>query len=236
MSLGGNFWETFFRDKCIKRIEYYFDTLVRRILPIYENIEREAEKISKEKWDEYMSMPVDDSIDPSEIAEKAFDEGLEYFLIMAGQKQSQINHSTTVLYHLVEQHLLFFHRKQLLMPWKEQNKKLICFKELRSRLKQHNIDINTFSSWNIFEELRLVNNVVKHADGESANRLKKLRPDLFQLSGIKSNSSKFKIPESWVYLPMAGEDLYLSLEDVKNYKNSLISFTEEFIYAICSEK
>ena len=102
MSLGGTLWETFFKDQCIKRIEYYVDTLENRILPVYKNIEQEAEKINDDKWDEYMSMPGDDSIDPSELAEKAFDEGLEYFLIMAGQKQALLNYSTTVLYHLVE--------------------------------------------------------------------------------------------------------------------------------------
>ena len=210
MSLGGNFWESFFKDQCIKRIEYYVDTLENKILPVFENIEQEAEKISNEKWEEYMSMSGDDSIDPSELAERAFDEGLEYFLIMAGQKQALRNLSATVLYHLVEQHLLLFHRKQLLLPWEEKNENLICIKKFVSRLKKYNIQIKAFSSWDIFEEMRLVNNVVKHGEGKSANRLKQKRPDLFQSQELLGLIPLKKIPDSWVYLPMVGELMSLA--------------------------
>lgn len=234
MSLGGIFWATFFKDRCIKRIEYYVDTLEKRILPVYKNIEREAKKISNDKWEEYMSMPGDDSIDLSELAERAFDEGLEYFLIMADKKQAILNLSATVLYHLVEQHLLLFHRKQLLLPGEEKNEKIICIREFVARLKRYNIDIEAFSSWDIFEEIRLVNNVVKHSEAGSSSKLKQKRSNLFQSPEIIGISQLIKIPDSWVYLPMAGEDLYISLDDVKNYKTGLISFIEEFINSICS--
>ena len=41
------------------------------------------------------------------------------------------------------------------------------------------ISIEEFRSWNDLEELRLVCNAVKHAEGGSAKALEKIRPDLF---------------------------------------------------------
>jgi len=234
MPLNGTFWAPFFRDQCIKRIEYYIDTLENRILPTFANIDQESEKISNDKWEEYLSMPSDGSHDPSDFAEKAIDEGVEYYLIMFGQKQAFLNLSATVLYHLVEQHLLVFHRKQLLKTWEKQNLKLISTKELLKRLKIYHIDIRTFSSWDIVEEIGLVNNVVRHAEGASGGKLKQTRPDLFQSPELKGRLSSNNIPESGIYLPMAGEDIYVSLDDIEKYKTGLILFVEEFIYAICS--
>ncbi|TVM02697.1 MAG: hypothetical protein CV087_09010 [Candidatus Brocadia sp. WS118] len=239
----GTLWEDYFRNHCIKRINFYIDTLEKRILPVYDNIEQEAEKISEDKWEEYMSLPGDGSLDPSDFVDDATGEGVEYYLIMSGQKQALLNLSVTVLYHLSEQHLLFFHRKQMLSPGEEKSlkllntkklRKLLSTKELWNRLKNHNIDVEKFSFWSIFDEIRIVNNVVKHAEGESALELKSKRPDLFEPPELIGFSSTSKIIDPWVYLPMAGEDLYISLDNLKRYKKGLIDFLEEFINALHS--
>lgn len=234
MPLSGSFWKPFFRDRCEKRIEYYVNTLETRMLPVYQNIEQEAEKISDDKWEEYMSMPSDGSLDPSDFVDSALDEGIEYFFIMAGQKQSLLNLSSTVLYHLVEQHLLLFHRNQLLMPFEEKDEKLISLNEFYKRSKICNVDIKNLPSWKFFDELRKINNVVKHAEGKSANELRQLRPDLFQSPTLKGMLTNSSTAYTWIYLPIAGEDLFLSLDDVKYYAEKLKSFIEEFVVAICS--
>jgi hypothetical protein len=89
------------------------------------------------------------------------------------------------------------------------------------------IDVTMFSSWAKVEELRLVANTVKHAEGDSAQKLYNLRPDLFQHPRITEIGLSFGQNAPRVFLPLAGEDLYVSIADVGQYRDALLGFWSE---------
>jgi len=77
------------------------------------------------------------------------------------------------------------------------------------------------------QELRLVTNTVKHAEGKSAKTLHTLRPDLFQYPNTKHLRRSFHNGMPPVFLPLIGEGLYISLNDLEQYRDSLIDFWRE---------
>ena len=84
-------------------------------------------------------------------------------------------------------------------------------------LQVNGIDVTKFNCWTKIYELRLVANTVKHADGESAEELKELRPHMFKhpdsMPSIQM-SAKFIGP---VYLPLFGEGLYITQDEFDSY-------------------
>ena len=99
------------------------------------------------------------------------------------------------------------------------------------RLKEYGIDIKKFACWSKIDELRLVANTVKHAEGSSSQKLRNIRPDLFKnpyLSGFLG----LPVPNPQIFQPLFGDDLYVSLQDVKGYRDQLIQFWEKFADAL----
>jgi len=72
------------------------------------------------------------------------------------------------------------------------------------------IDVGRFPEWPKLVELRLVANVAKHAEGDSASKLEEIRPDLFVAPSIRDMPPflHWKVPRH-VYKPLSGEDLYV---------------------------
>jgi len=96
------------------------------------------------------------------------------------------------------------------------------------------IDLSSLPSWGIIDELRLVANSVKHAEGKSAMQLRELRPELF------SNPDLAEILAEWerygrrqepgpLLAPLAGEDLFVSENHLKAYADGARSLFEEII-------
>ncbi len=174
--------------------------------------------------------------DPAYLAEKAHDTGVDYYMMVSGVRQALLNVSEATLYHLFEQQLLFFLRHEILYPSEKNNidrlikKKILKISVFEKRCLQHNIDIKNFSSWKIINEMRLVANTVKHAEGKSAVDLRKIRPDLFK-NPILKKFEIFKLPVNSrpLFMPLAGEDIYLSIEDLKNYGETIVKFWDELI-------
>ena len=67
-----------------------------------------------------------------------------------------------------------------LIKWEEAKKRL---------LSVYGIKIEAFHSWNKINELRLVANTAKHADGTSCEELKRLRPEHFTYPALKEDES-----------------------------------------------
>ena len=105
--------------------------------------------------------------------------------------------------------------------------------ETRKRLlEDYGIDVATFSSWGKIEELRLVANCVKHADGPSCAQLKELRPDLFVPPFVKKETEEADLAfVGQVFQPLAGEDLYVSANDFEKYVEAVKGFWQEFAEA-----
>ena len=232
MVLNVGFWEEFIRNQLLRQVTMFVENVENRILPTFDDIENEAEKVENDELDKLCSSCASSDTDPADLAERAHDAGLDYFMIVSGIKQSLLNISAAILYHLFEQQLLFFLRREILDPSERTDLNLIKVCIFKKRCLQHSIDIEIFLSWQKIDELRLVANAVKHGVGSSAIELHKKRPDLFTNPISKMHLPKLNTDYYDLYLPLAGEDLYLSIEDLKNYADAIPTFWDEMISAM----
>ncbi|MFQ5592062.1 MAG: hypothetical protein ACE5HE_12920 [Phycisphaerae bacterium] len=173
-----------------------------------------------------MSMPGTGDEDPADFAEDAEQAGVSHYLLLEGIRQGMLNLFAAALYHAFEQQIMLFHRREVLRPAEENDHALLKLSEFQSRLARSGVDITTFSSRAKIEELRLVANAVIHAEGNSAKRLHTLRSDMFQ----NPHPDQLGFPGARnprIFQPLVGEDLYVSLTDVHDYRAALITFWQE---------
>lgn len=227
MTLNHHFWIGVFRREFVPQLHAIVEALEKRILPTFAGIDKEAKAVSEEAWDAFMSAPGTGDVDPAEFAEAAEQAGVSHYMLIDGIRQGIVNLFAAALYHAFEQQVILFLRKEVLDLRDENNPKLFQMSEFQKRLKALNVDITTFSSWAKVDELRLVANTVKHAEGDSAQKLHHLRPDLFENPTISELGLSFGKGVPRVFLPLVGEDLYVSLTDVQRYRDSLMNFWSE---------
>ncbi|MFZ0931512.1 MAG: hypothetical protein WAN11_23110, partial [Syntrophobacteraceae bacterium] len=95
------------------------------------------------------------------------------------------------------------------------------------------IDVTVFPTWPSLEELRLVANTIKHAEGGSAEALRGRRPDLFIHPAAREGEDSTATPfQSRVRKPLFGEDLYLTTDDFSRYVEGVITFWSELADAM----
>jgi len=231
MILNGFFWCNYFEQNFVQQICSFANVLEERLLPPLANLDDEAKTIQEQKWKQLLSLPGED-IDGAELADQALEVGITHFELMSGIRQGIINMFAAGIYQLFEQQLMLFHRKQVLHPSEENKASLFKLELFKQRLLSLGIDIDAFGCWGKIEELRFVANTVKHAAGKSATELHALRPDLFELPNLNLSGAGLNSQPSQVYLPIAGEDIFISIEDIACYRDNLISFWHELSNAM----
>ena len=231
--LDPEYWSDYFKQVFCKHIATFMDSIANRVLPTFTQIESEAEAVAEREWERLCGLPASEYSDMGDLAERAQEAGIDYYQSLEAVRQSLINITATAMYHMFEQQILFFHRKQLLQPTEKDSNRSVSLEEFKSRLTSKGICIEKLSIWPKVNELRVVANVVKHAEGASARELRSLRPDLFDHPAIRKHPLfKFRRDRPPVYLPLAGEDIYITIDDLHVYGSALISFWEEFAKAI----
>jgi hypothetical protein len=213
----------------VDTIDYYARSLRDRVLPAFDDMSEDATKAEDEAYKRYAKYA-----EPIDAAERALDARISFYMMAQGVVQGIMNMFTAGLYHLFEQQLIRLHRQQLLFGSEERNADLFKLKEVRQcLLRDYKIDIYTFAAWNKLEELRLVANTVKHADGDSCDKLKQRRSDLFQAPGNEHRpwpqGILARVP---VYEPLSGDDLYISLDEFMKYAETTKQFWEELTQAV----
>lgn len=231
----GTFWSRHFCDVYVTHINRYCEILISRILSGFNSIAEEGDEIAERKL-ETIGKAVGPDADTGSLYEAALDYMIDSSIALYSVYQTILNSSLPILYHMYEQQLLDFYRRQLLPKYEEDNLKELSLHKVRQQLMTGGVDITTFASWTRMEELRLIANTVKHAEGKSAIELRKVRPDLFgQLVGdVKSGdntSSSGRIPSS-LRLPLSGRDLFVTIDDITTYQEAVVGFWHELGVAI----
>lgn len=88
-------------------------------------------------------------------------------------------------------------------------------------------------SWTKIKELRLLVNVIKHAEGNSADRLRKIRPDYFEWDrrfGYEYDKLKFH------KTTLLEETLNITNQDFDSYNKILVSFWDELPERMYSDR
>ena len=184
------------------KIDAIKSTIFERLLPVYNNIEIEAEAVAKAKYDELGKKFNPESMDESDAVEMAWEEGGEYYALQHAMKAEFLLSTATWLFHLFEKDC----REMCPTLY---NKPI----ELKDKLKEMGINCDSNSNWyKINTELRLVANTIKHGKGVSYDKLKPLKPNYFETTASYLTDSKIE----------------LSKEDILMYIENMLSFWESF--------
>jgi hypothetical protein len=217
--------ETVFRNQ----IAVLRSVIQKRVLPTFASIEGEADMISNETWHRLNAAAGADS-DPAMAAEAAQDAGVNHYLALCDAQQGLLNLFCVALYHMVEQQMLIVLRQEL-NPQSAPESWKLC--EFVKRLATLDINVRNFTSWADFEELQLVANAAKHAEGASAKNLRRVRPEIFDGQSILETGKPFiQGPTAWLFQPLAGQDLYVTIRDLERYFNAADTFWQEFADAL----
>ena len=228
--LDGGFWSRYFETIFVPQLNVFCDAVLTRVLPAFSELEREAEAAADAEWARLLGLPAgeSDDIDFGHLAEKATEVGFSYHEALAGVRQAVLNLTVAALYHILEQQLLLFHRMQLLHPTEENDTSLINLTEVMNRLLHAGVDLRSLESWSHIDEVRLICNAVKHAEGSSSEKLKSMRPELFIHPDHGDENGMLLSSPGPVYLPLAGQDIFLSVDDLEAYRSAIEMFWEEF--------
>jgi hypothetical protein len=220
------------REVFAPKASFLSHAIEERVLPLFDNIEAESNRLAEEAFQRLGSLAASDYTDMGDLAESAREVGLAHYESMMGLRQGMLNLFAAALHHLLEQQLLAFHRRQVLHPAEEYDQGLFSTKIIRARLGKAGIDITQFKCWPKIEELRLVANTVKHADGDSAERLQQLRHELFVPPVLRETRLGSRKWRRRVEAPILGRDLYVEPSDLDAYAKAVACFWEELATAI----
>lgn len=217
----------------VQQIDYLGRSLSEKILPAFNDIEEEARNTQQEAYARLSKLYDPESIDPEKIADTAYHAGVNFYIMAQGIVQGITNMFCVGLRHLFEQQLLKFHRRDLLFIGEDNDPSLVNLTEARRRLLDHyRIDITAFRSWEKIDELRLVANCVKHADGPSCEELKGRRRNLFTPPSMRHDTGETAVSfVGQVFQPLAGEDIFISLDEFREYVGAVRAFWQEFAEA-----
>jgi len=226
------FWSRYFKDIFEPQISSILSLLEDRLLPSFGSIEAESDEASKAEWERLHTLSGPEDADMGALAEQAYEAGIAHFSMTTGLQQGLQNMFAVALLHLFEQQMFIFHRREVLHPSEDRDTKLICQREFQKRLMGYGIIIESFRSWALLKELRLVANTVKHAEGDSAFILFQIRPDLFSPSNSVFENTPWPKASARVFSPIMGEDIYISTEQLKTYAAAVIEFWKEMSAAL----
>ena len=220
-------------QQVIRALQGFRAGALEKVVPAFKGIADDAEMAAEAEYERLGSMPYDDQIDMSDVAEMAQDHGIAVYQTMSGVRQGVLNVLAVGLYHLFEQQQLFFLRRGLLSRAEENVPKFLKVDEFKKRLAACGVECRSFSCAGKLHELRTAANAIKHGTGRAGNELAKLRPDLLRcqdllrLEGDDAESSHAAVWPDSIYTPLAGDDLYVLERDLSEWCDAAIAFWEE---------
>jgi hypothetical protein len=214
-------WLSGIVEHAIHRRLTAYSELAGRVLAEWDNLEVRAERIADGEWTRLMSEPGDAATDAGAIAERATEAGQEFYDTMFPMGQTMINLFTVGLFHLFEQQLVVLARamtQTTSVPYSMPG----VFSILNEQLS---IDIaSSYSMASRLNQLRLIANVVKHAEGSSAITLRSIRPELFDHPAVRGLARPGSIGSALIREPLAGEGIYVTRADYDAYAADVAAF------------
>ncbi|MGQ4666674.1 hypothetical protein ACUIJN_12725 [Metabacillus halosaccharovorans] len=160
--------------------EYY-----NRTIPSFGDIEKEATDYADSI---YNNFPADENTDPATVADFANDEGIQLYELLNTMKKNHLLMTISMMCQIWEQQLIKFtvtEMRHLLLF----DNNALSFGNAKKIFELHGVIFKELLSWNKIREMRLLVNTIKHGDGESAKKLRKIRPDYFELDFIKGTDT-----------------------------------------------
>jgi hypothetical protein len=195
--------------------DYYSKTKI-----YFDDINKQAREHGNKLFREYRGT---EDTDYSAVAEWAEEESVEMYQTLYTMKSNHLLMTISLLYHTWEQQLIKFTIKELEHYFKF-TKKVLAFKEAQTIFRLHGVSITETASWVKIRELKFLTNTIKHGDGISADKLRKIRPDLFQ-SDFADHS--FDTLDFHGAVLLEGYTLKVKESDLLSYVDATKSFWDE---------
>lgn len=227
MATTGHYVAWRVRVSAIPYLKAYGECVLRDVVGAFGDLERRADEVANAAFERYGAQPAGENFDGDmgDFAERAQDEGIAFYQTMFAIRQSTLNLLAVGLFHLVEQRLADLCRDASFDVAPPGDTKIAV---VASWYRDHfGLELSALPDWATTDELRLVANAVKHAEGGSAEELRNIRPQLFQHPAIRKllPEEDFRIALP-VDLPLAGEGLYVSEEFFRGYSEAASRFFE----------
>jgi hypothetical protein len=213
-----------------RHVTAFCECVFHEIIPAFGDVERRANEVADREYHRLCFQPVGEygDGDLATAAQAAHEKGWAFYETMTAVRQSVLNLFAAGLFHLVEQELADLCRLEPESVAPPTDTKI---RVTADWYRQHfGLDLRSLDSWQMIDDLRLVANTVKHAEGKSAADLRQRRPELFRhptdrkLFPNETHSIGFVRP---VRSPLSGEDLYISEEALHEFAQAAEKFVAE---------
>lgn len=106
------------------------------------------------------------------------------------------------------------------------NNCISCIKDITD-----GVDVTKFLSYDVIKEMRLLVNVIKHAEGNSFDELNKMRPDLFvrEKDPVDGSDIPDALQINKIYTSIYGRTINITDDDYYKYCDGLKLFWEEML-------
>ena len=203
-------------------INSYVNVYLDKLLPVFIDIEADADRLANKFYEDFMNSPADDDmVDMAAIPDKALEIGINHYsyLKLGKYNLTAIWHAT--LYQIWEQQLRSFLFREMSHTFKiEFNEFCNNFKEIKEAFLFHKVEIVKFTCWNKIRELKLLSNVIKHGDGASAKSLRKVKPSIFKNDSDINYIDLYKTT-------LLKETLNVNEETMADYRDALLKCWDE---------
>jgi hypothetical protein len=195
------------------------------VIPLEAQLTARTDAFEKEVYDELGSQPVPENYsgDGWEVAESAIEQGHWFYEQITSMYQTTLNLFAAGFFHAIEQQLADLTRDAAIESEVPDTKLDVVTKWFG---KHFLIDLAQFPAWHVIDELRLVANTAKHAEGAAAERLRKIRPDLFQSPIIREDFPDIPVVHRPVSRPLGGDGLYVTAKDFGLYEKTATQLFE----------
>ena len=213
----------------------------KRTMVVFSDIKKEAENYAEEFYENY---PATEDTDPASVAEWAEEISLEKYQSLSNMKFNHLLMTISMLYHVWEQQLIKFTIHEL-QHYLKFDKKTVSFNDVQTVFRLHGVDILNTESWTKIRELKLLVNTIKHGDGESADKLRKIKPDFFcspDLFGKETDTLDLygSVLLDEYSLQISEDDLYAYIEATKKFWDEMperaYSNTETIIEELTNQR
>jgi hypothetical protein len=224
MAVGGLYIAYRIRQMVLPFVRVYGQWVEERIIPLSEQLEKMANTVEQEAYDNLMSQPADDDCagDGSDEAETAHDIGLSFYEDISRMYQATLNLFSAGLFHVMEQQLADLTRDGAIQKEVSDTKLDVVVDWYK---KNCQLELRQFPDWWVIDELRLVANSTKHAEGPAAKQLREKRPELFVYPALRIDDANTFVV-SPLSLPLGGDGLYVTGDEFRRYHKAVLNLFE----------
>lgn len=203
------------RNWALGLIEPFVREFKGRVLPAFANMEAEANGVAEVY---YRTYPGSEETDPADVAEAAWEAGFDLYEDLAQVQEQLTQLSIAGLYFLwertVKSRMEFYFSHSRWRPLTTERLRRADFDEVRTACDDAGLVSSDFHWYDKLDELRLVTNTIKHAEGTSCSQLYERRKELFEKPGVLPS------PLFGDDAPYA-EDLYLEEKHFDEYAEAV---------------